>query len=230
MLKEFDLDAPALSKEGRKAFRHQTRSVTALYERLFKPFCITEKAWKILVEVVPDVTKPHVRDLLGVLTLQIAGDPYEFLNADRVNKPRIALDMLARGTQKLARELGWPTKAFDDAAQAVLDQKFVNRWTWKQGLWNKTRSMSCDIEVDHGLEEAKITASFNRADQSHVASVELCLTSPSEFAFIPLLGKARWIDDRIVELISKDGKARWQAIVPDSVRSTPGEQCQGATV
>jgi hypothetical protein len=221
MLKEFDLDAPALSKEARKAFRSQTRRVSALYQRLFRPFRINEKAWKALVEVVPEVTKPHVRDLLGVLTLQIEGDTSEFLNADEGRKPHIALELLSRGVQKLATELRWPPKAFEDAAKAVLEQKFINKWTWKQQLWNKGRSLSCKIEIEHGVEAAKIIASFNGAHQQHLGSVELCSASPSEFAFVPLLGKARWIDDRIVELTSKDGKERWQAVVPDLPSSTP---------
>lgn len=217
MLKEFDLDAPTLSKEDRQVFRWQTRCVTALYERLFSPSRITGKAWKVLIEVVPNVTKPHVRDLLGVLTLQIDGDPSEFLNAKREQKQRIALDLIVRGTKAMAGELEWLTQPFEDAAQAVLEQKFVNRWTWKHGLWNKSRSISCDIEVDHNVEDATITARFNDADQQCLAAISLCSTSPSEFAFVPLLGKARWIDERIVELTSKNENERWLAAIPDSL-------------
>ncbi len=213
MLKEFDLDAPTLSKEDRHTFRNQTRCITALYERLFSPFQIRERAWKMLVEVVPSVTKPHVRDLLGVLTLQINGDPDDFMKADQEGKPHIALDWLRRGGQQVAKELKWPTEPFEEAAQAVLEREFLNTWTWKREIWNKNRSISCDIEVNHGLNEATIIAQFKNAAQRHLASLELCSASPSDFAFVPLLGKARWVDDRTIELTSKDGKKHWRAVI-----------------
>jgi hypothetical protein len=221
MLKEFDLDAPSLPKEVRQAFRSQTRCITALYEKVFKPVGVIEKGWKILIEVVPVITKPHVRDLLGVLTQQVKGDPHAFLNADREKKPHIALEMLTQGTQLLGKELGLPTQAFEDAERQVRQRNFVNKWTWKQGLWNKAHSISCDIEVDHGLDDAKIIACFKSADRRHLASVEICSAPPTEFAFVPLLGKARWIDDRVVELTSQNGNMRWRANVPDAPLLTP---------
>ena len=221
-LKEFDLDAPTLAREARQSFRHQTRCVTALYERSFKPFRIQQKAWKVLVEVVPVITKPQVLDLLGVFTFQVQGDPVEFLEATESSRPQIALDWLARGAAEVAKLHDWPIEPFQDAAAAVVEVDFVNKWPWKASLWNRSRTLSCDIEIEHGLRETKITSNFKNSDGLLIAKSAFCSTPPSEFAFVPLLGKARWLDEWQVELASKDGKQRWRAAATsDSARQAP---------
>lgn len=217
IIKEFDLDAPTLSKESRQLFRHQTRCVTALYERMFKPFHIKQKAWKVLVEVVPVITKSHVRDLLGALTLQVQGNPVQFLEATESSRRQIALNWLASGVAEMAKAHDWPLKPFQDAEAAVVAADFINKWTWKSNLWNKSRTLCCDIEVEHNLLETKIAAIFKNSDGMAIGTSVLCSTSPSEFAFVPLLGKARWLDEWQVELVSKDGKHRCLAApTPDS--------------
>ena len=213
MLREFDLDAPTLSKEARQSFRHQTRCVTALYERYFKPFPLQKGAWKVLVEVVSVITKHQVRDLLGVLTLQIQGDPVLFLEAAEVMRPKIALDWLTKGVTNLAMVHDWSLKPFQDAADAVVEVKFVNKWVWKTQLWNPMKTFYCEVEIEHGLREARIRALFKNPDALLIEQSDLCFTPPSEFAFVPLLGKVHWIDERQVELISKDGKKRWIAAI-----------------
>jgi hypothetical protein len=209
ILKEFDLDAPTLPREARQSFRHQTRCVTALYERVLKPFRNHQKAWKVLVEVVPVVAKHHARELLGVLTIQVQGSSAEFLDASDSIKPQIALDWLASGAVEIAKAHDWPIKPFQDAAAAVIEANFVNKWTWKINFWNKSRTLSCDIEIEHALHEVRIAAIFKNSDGLLVGKSPFCSTSPSEFAFVPLLGKVRWLEDRQVELASKDGKHRW---------------------
>lgn len=211
ILKEFDLDAPTLPKEARRSFRHQSRCVTALYEQFFKPFRIQGKAWKVLIEVVPVVTKPEVRDLLGVLTLQVQGNPLQFLEASDREKPHIALAWLLSGAGGVAKTLDWPFKQFEDAAASVIEADFVNRWAWKANLWSKSKTLYCDIEVEHGFREVKIAVVFKDSNGLSIGTSNICSTSPSEFAFAPLLGKARWINERQVELVSKDGKQRWIA-------------------
>jgi len=210
-LTEFDLDAPTLPREVRQSFRYQTRHITSLYERLFKPFRIQEKAWKVLVEIVPVVTKPQVRDLLGVLTFQVRGDPTDFAEAPESSKPKMALDWLASGAIEVAKAHNWSTKPFQDAAAAVVEAEFVNKWLWMTHLWNQSKTLFCDVEVEHGLRETKISAIFKNADGLLIWKSALCSTAPCEFAFVPLLGKACWIDEWQVKLVSKDGKQRWLA-------------------
>lgn len=72
---EYDLDAPTLPKCERNEFRLQTRSLTSLYERCVQPKMVAENAWKVLVEVVPNLTFARHRNLLGVLVVQIVDDP-----------------------------------------------------------------------------------------------------------------------------------------------------------
>ena len=217
MLKEFDLDAPGLPKEARHSFRLQTRTVTALYERLFKPFRHKGKVWKVLIEVVPAITKPSARDLLGVLTVQLAGNPQGYLLADRNKKQRLTLDWLMAGILKIAHAQNWSTAPFEKAAAAVEAAKFQNTWIWKRPLWNHPKNISAEIVLEHDIDETRINAVFRTSKGELVGSDILCRTQPSEFSFVPCLGKLRWIDDQNLELSAKTGAKTWTARVRDSV-------------
>lgn len=214
MLKEFDLDAPEMSKWDRHAFRNQTRCVTALFERQFARFHNEQKAWKLLIEIVPSVSRPAILNLTGVLVLQVQGEPAQLLQADSSLKQRMTLDWLVQGAVKIARECDWPEKLFLDAADAVIAAGFKNEWVWKRMLWNKNRTMKAGILVEHDIEEARIFA-FCRDRKGQLLDTRLlCSTPPSEFLFVPCLGKARWLSNHRFELSSKLGDAQWHVTFP----------------
>lgn len=218
MLKEFDLDGPSLQKTERQSFRYQTRSTTALYERMFKPVSqnpVPKKLWKVLVEVVPVITKPSVRDLLGVLTVQTEGDPRQLLEADRAIKPGIALDWLDRGITKIVTEMNWPPQFFAEARAAVIALDFKNKWQWKTKIWNQDNTAFCDIEIEHSVDEARIVASFKSPSGNIIGDRILCTTPPTEFAFVPCLGVVEWLDEKHLRLVSKIRDQKWLTTIPD---------------
>ena len=84
-LVEFDLDVPLASKGVRHAYREESRSVTSLYERCFAGLKV-KRGWKVLVECVPDVEHVGVRDLLGVLTVQVEFDLERYFDLAPIQK------------------------------------------------------------------------------------------------------------------------------------------------
>jgi hypothetical protein len=213
MIKEFDLDAPSLKKWARHSFRNETRSTTALYERMFARFPTRRGIWKLLIEVVPTITRTDVLDLLGALTVQIQGNPERLLELPSSEKPVLALEWLESGIRIIAQTEKWPLESFDEAAAKVKAAKFINKWQWKGRRWNPSKTIFCDVDVEHTPENAKIIASFRRSDGKSVSSELLVETTPDEFAFVPCLGKVKWFDDTHFGLISKDGTKTWTARV-----------------
>jgi hypothetical protein len=210
-LTEFDLDAPALSKEVRHAFRLQTRFLTSNVERRFKPFLNDIGAWKVLVEVVPSVTKSRSRNLLGVLTTQVVGDAAEYITMKRGEKEPLALDWLLAGVRSVFCEYGWRTDEIEAAVQSAVDDAFRNVLVWKASVLNASKSASVDIVVESNDEQAKIVAVFRTPGSEQMQDATLCVRPPSEFAFVPCLGKLKWLDDDTVELTSRSGSESWTA-------------------
>jgi hypothetical protein len=214
MLKEFDLDAPTLPKEQRMAFRDQTRCVTSLFERHFEQSSVQSSAWKVLIEVVPAVTKPLARDLLGVLVFQIEADAEAMLSLKEEAKRPQALQWLLQGTLEIAKEQGWPEAPFNSAATEVERLGYMNRWNWKQRHWNTSKTIGCDIQIELTCDHALIKALFIRGKDEPVGEALLCSTRPNEFLLANLLGKACWSSESTMELHSKDGSQRWTANFP----------------
>lgn len=221
MLKEFDIDAPSLAKEARQIFRLQSRNVTALYEKYFIPPDGTGSFWKLLVEIVTEIKKPTPRDLLGVLTIQIQGEPESFFKAQGLDKKKLVLNWLMEGIRLIALEENWTMEPFEQASKKVLANNFVNRWTWKKPLKNLPKTLTAEIVIEHDIEEARIVAQFRSMNGEICGTELLSSTLPSEFAFIPCLGKLEWLDSNTIRLKAKSSSESWVAsfgIQRDNVR------------
>lgn len=210
-LTEFDLDAPTLGKDARHGFRLQTRFLTSSVERKFEPFLNDVGAWKVLVEVVPTLTKSRSRNLLGVLTTQVVGDAASYVTMKRGERERLALDWLLAGVKSVFAEYGWPTGEIEEAVRSVVDEDFRNVLVWKKGVLNASNSASADVVVESDDEQAKIVAVFRTPGSEQVHASTLCVRPPSEFAFVPCLGKLKWLDDDTLELTSRSGSESWTA-------------------
>lgn len=210
-LKEFDLDAPTLSKIERHSFRMQTRFLTASVERHFRTFSNSTGIWKVLVEVVPSVTRARSIVLLGVLTIQVVGNPGSYLNSKRGERELLALDWLLTGARVGFVEYGWSTELLNEAVAAVIAENFHNAWIWKKSVYNPCRSATVDVVIDHGDTEVKIVAIFRSVGSEKTIVSTLCSTLPTEFSFVPCLGSLKWIDDSTIELRSRSGVDSWTA-------------------
>ncbi len=210
-LKEFDLDAPTLGKDVRHAFRLQTRFLTSSVERKFEPLLNDLGAWKVLVEVVPTLTKSRTRNLLGVLTTQVVGDAASYVTMKRGEREGLALAWLLAGVKRVFSEHGWRTDEIEEAIQRVTEENFRNIRVWKNRVLNPKKSASADVLVETDDEQAKIYVVFRTPEGEEVQASTLCVRPPSEFGYVPCLGKFRWLNDDTVELTSRSGSESWSA-------------------
>jgi len=213
MIKEFDLDAPKHEKAERHRFGNETRCVTALFERCYKPSKVTGMPWKILVDVVSTPERERVIDLLGVLTVQVSGSVHDFLELPTPAKMETALALLMAGISRIAEKRGWDVSPFRDAEAEVRRRNFVNEWLWKAPVKNGSKSLSAQVFVQHRIDEAVISARFSDSSGHIVKLAHLVSDMPNEFVFAGYLGTFRWLDDSTVELVSWNGEKRFTAHV-----------------
>lgn len=211
MIKEFDLDAPQETHETRLKFRRETRCVTSLMERCYSPSEDTGTTWKILVEVVDRVTQCEYRDLLGVLTIQVEGNVAEFIRADKHAKMGSALKLLMKGVERVAHQMEWDISSFRSAEKQVVSREFVNEWVWKTPVPNKSKSLMAEILVEHKVDEVRISARFRDNENNVLNTQHLVSDEPNEFVFDEYFGKLTWIDDKTVELESRNGDKLFSA-------------------
>lgn len=205
MITEFGLSAPGLPKHLKSEFAYQTRSLTSLYQRAFGKGLKIGKAWKFLVEVVPEVERSGCRDLLGVITTQIAADAETLLMAADVEKPRIALEWLMRGLSGAAQALNIDAKRFHMAAEKVQVENYVNAYMFKKPVPSRNGKRVAKLFVKHGIHEAEIIGRISTQDGTLIREQVLFTTRPDELIFVPMLGKLEWHGDSEVVLQSTEG-------------------------
>jgi len=211
MIKEFDLDVPKQQKPTRLQFRNETRCVTALFERCYKPSSATGKPWKVLVEVVDGVKSETHIDMLGVLIVQVDGTVHDFFDMTAAAKMEKALKYLMTGITKVSEQRGWDIAPFLDAETKVRGLKFKNEWVWRSPVKNGSRSLSAEVLIRHQIEKAEISARFTDRDGNVVKVEHLVSDTPNDFIFFGYLGTFEWQNDNTVELISRDGQKRFIA-------------------
>lgn len=196
---------------ARSMFRDQTRTVTALFSRCATPLRETGKSWKLIVEVVTSVPANNSREVLGVLLVQVPGRVPSFFELNDHEKLEKSLEYLMLGVKKVAQEKGWQIAPFVQTQEKIRSLSFINEWVWKKPIFNKEKSLSAEVFVEHKLAYASISVRFRNKEKLIVQSVELVKERPNEFIFYPYLGTFSWLNSTSVELVSQDGEKRLTA-------------------
>ena len=205
-LRDFDIElkVPAADFQARHRFRQGTRFVCAHYERCF-PGLQTEGVWKIVVECVQVVDEPRMLCFSGVLVIQRLFDIEGFDRAVPDLRHRQALAVLHEGALAVAREQNWPRAPFEAAERCVLDENLVNRWTWPKPRASPDRKLRAFLDCHHESERFRAWLVVTDRYGAEIQRILAFEDRPSEFAFVPNMGKLRWSSSARVALEAKDG-------------------------
>lgn len=210
MIREFGLSAPGLPKNEKSEFAFQTRSLTNLYQRVLSGRPKVENAWKVLVEVLPEVVRPKPRNLLGVLAIQVPGRPNDLLDASDDAKPEMALNWLMCGIDWLTKGTGLDAAKFHSAAEVVRQLKYVNSYVWRKPVASPMGDKIGELIIEHGIHEVKIFGRSLSTDGQLICQQLLTTARPDELCFVPLLGRFIWVDNSVMELTSKAFDKKWR--------------------
>jgi hypothetical protein len=207
VLKEFGLKTDG-DPARQRAFLLQTRSVTALYERLFPKFK-TQSCWKVLVNCVNANTRPQYRDLLGVYEIDVEADVPSFFRLSDAQKKAWTFEHLQQGIERLCQQTGWVEEPFTTAWAKVRELELRNVWRWRVARSPSGQKLA-EVWIDHDVQACLISLVVRSHTGHEVSRHELITELPDEWAFSPHLGSVIWATDSRVILTSKNRERSWQ--------------------
>lgn len=184
----------------RKAFVYESKCMTSMFERLFKPVP-TKDCWKIIIECMDKVCNPCIINLLGVYTVQVPFDfcTYEALNP--VDKKKMLLVALVEGVSRVFHELSIPFCLLGDVVNKIERNHYENSWVWKK---KKIQSTTFSIQVEHQINKVDLFWNIENKDKSIRHLIQTCPAHEMDYG--AYLGKLE-VNDNFLYLLGKNNEA-----------------------
>lgn len=149
-------------KDLRRAFVYESKCMTSMVERLFKPV-VTKHCWKIIVECVDTISNPGIMNLLGVYTVQVLFDFSNYESSSPLEQKKLLLEALLKGVKRVFEELSIPYSLIEDVVNEIEKNDYENSWEWKR---KKIQSTIFSIQVEHQLDKVDLFWKIEQKDKS----------------------------------------------------------------
>lgn len=149
-------------KDLRRAFVYESKCMTSMVERLFKPVVNTD-CWKIIVECVDTISNPSIMNLLGVYTVQVLFDFSSYKTLSPLEQKKLLLEALVKGVKRVFQELSIPCSLIEDVVNEIEKNDYENSWEWKR---KKIQSTIFSIQVEHQLDKVDLFWKIKHKDKS----------------------------------------------------------------
>lgn len=118
-------------KDQRRAFVYESKCMTSMVERLFKPV-VTKDCWKIIVECVDTISNLAIINLLGAYTVQVLFDFSSYESSSPLEQKKMLLGALLKGVKHVFQELSIPYSLIEDVVNEIDKNDYENSWEWKR--------------------------------------------------------------------------------------------------
>ena len=149
-------------KDLRRAFVYESKCMTSMVERLFKPV-VTKDCWKIIVECVDTISNPAIKNLLGVYTVQVLFDFSSYKTLSPLEQKKLLLEALVKGVKRVFQELSIPCSLIADVVNEIEKNDYENSWEWRR---KKIQSTIFSIQVEHQLDKVDLFWKIEHKDKS----------------------------------------------------------------
>lgn len=149
-------------KDRRKSFIYESKCMTSMVERLFKPV-ITQDCWKIIVECVDTISNLAIKNLLGTYTVQVLFDFSSYETLSPLDQKKMLLEALLKGVSRVFQELSIPCSLIEDIVSEIEKNDYENSWEWKR---KKIQSTIFSIQVEHQLDKVDLFWKIGHKDKS----------------------------------------------------------------
>lgn len=205
-LKDFDIDFVTGERDLSWRLGSQVRSIMALYARCL-PRLKVDGGWKVLVECMPSIERGGTVNSLGCFIIQIPFNLDIYQAKDVEERKRIALDTIHQGALAVASSLGWPLEPFETAYKGVVERNYVNEWTWpKSPKSSPDRKHKAYLQCLHEHDGFYAWIVVEDKKGSKLVKEFAFKELPSEFSFVPKLGKLIWSSNERVVLLDRSDK------------------------
>ena len=190
-------------KDRRNAFIYESKCMTSMVERLFKPI-VTNDCWKINVECVDTISNPAIMNLLGVYTIQILFDFSSYETLCPLEQKKLLLEALVKGARRVFLELSIPYSLIEDVVNEIEKNDYENSWEWKR---KKIQSTTYSIQVEHQLDKVDLFWKIEHKDKRIRQLIQSCAAHEMDYG--AKLGKLEaksnflYLLDKENEVVSK---------------------------
>ena len=157
-------------KDLRRAFVYESKCITSMVERFFKPV-VTKDCWKIIVECVDTISNPAIMNLLGVYTVQVLFDFSSYKTLSPLDQKKMLLGALIKGARRVFLELSIPYSLIEDVVNEIEKNDYENSWEWKM---KKVQSTTYSIQVEHQLDKVDLFWKIEHKDKSIRQLIQSC--------------------------------------------------------
>ena len=157
-------------KSQRNAFIYESKCMTSMVERLFKPV-ITQDCWKIIVECVDTISNPAIMNLLGAYTVQVPFNFSSYETLSPLDQKKMLLEALLKGARRVFQEFSIPCSLIEDIVSEIEKNDYDNSWEWKR---KKIQSTTYSIQVEHQLDKVDLFWKIEHKDKSIRQLIQSC--------------------------------------------------------
>ena len=190
-------------KDLRRAFVYESKCMTSMVERLFKPV-VTKDCWKIIVECVETISHPAIINLLGAYTVQV---PFVFSSYESLSpleQKKMLLGALIKGVRRVFLELSIPCSLIEDVVNEIEKNDYENSWEWKR---KKIQSTTYSIQVEHQLDKVDLFWKIEHKDKSIRQLIQSCPAHEMDYGAklgkLETKGNFLYLFDKQNEVVSK---------------------------
>ena len=190
-------------KDLRRAFVYESKCMTSMVERLFKPV-VTKDCWKIIVECVETISHPAIINLLGAYTVQV---PFVFSSYESLSpleQKKMLLGALIKGVRRVFLELSIPCSLIEDVVNEIEKNDYENSWEWKR---KKIQSTTYSIQVEHQLDKVDLFWKIAHKDKSIRQLIQSCPAHEMDYGAklgkLETKGNFLYLFDKQNEVVSK---------------------------
>ena len=190
-------------KDLRRAFVYESKCMTSMVERLFKPV-VTKDCWKIIVECVETISHPAIINLLGAYTVQV---PFVFSSYESLSpleQKKMLLGALIKGVRRVFLELSIPCSLIEDVVNEIEKNDYENSWEWKR---KKIQSTTYSIQVEHQLDKVDLFWKIEYKDKSIRQLIQSCPAHEMDYGAklgkLETKGNFLYLFDKQNEVVSK---------------------------
>ena len=190
-------------KDLRRAFVYESKCMTSMVERLFKPV-VTKDCWKIIVECVETISHPAIINLLGAYTVQV---PFVFSSYESLSpleQKKMLLGALIKGVRRVFLELSIPCSLIEDVVNEIEKNDYENSWEWKR---KKIQSTIFSIQVEHQLDKVDLFWKIEHKDKSIRQLIQSCPAHEMDYGAklgkLETKGNFLYLFDKQNEVVSK---------------------------
>lgn len=137
------------------------------------------------------------------MELQVLFDFDRWVSGDEREKKRGIADAIVDAVVATEAETLLPSGRFKSIRDEFVEVDFDTNWYHGTPKWNRKRDLCARIRMEHGLQSCSIVVEIAAQGQEVPQRHSIASAGPRDWAFVPFMGRIKWIGSRSLEYSAK---------------------------